>query len=88
MDGRSASQSGIGSFRTTVVAWADETLKADLFVRPLGLQDASTDSRFSPSVAKSIAALPGVEAVDTFRAITIPYHGSLTTLASNTQRNQ
>lgn len=72
----------IGSFRTTVVAWADETLKADLFVRPLGLQDASYDARFSPQVAESIRKVPGVAAVDTFRAISIPYKGSITTLAA------
>jgi putative ABC transport system permease protein len=72
----------IGSFRTTVVAWADDTLKADLFVRPLGLQDASYDARFSPAVAAKIRALPNVVAVDTFRAISIPYRGSLTTLAA------
>ncbi len=72
----------IGSFRTTVVAWADETLKADLFVRPLGLQDASYDARFSPSVAAKIRTVPGVAAVDTFRAISIPYRGSITTLAA------
>ena len=72
----------IGSFRTTVVAWADDTLKADLFVRPLGLQDASYDARFSPAVAAKIRRLPGVVAVDTFRAISIPYHGSITTLAA------
>ena len=45
----------IGSFRTTVVAWADDTLKADLFVKPLGLADASYDARFSPDVAAKIA---------------------------------
>jgi putative ABC transport system permease protein len=72
----------IGSFRTTVVAWADDTLKADLFVRPLGLQDASFDARFSPAVAAKVRALPGVAAVDTFRAISIPFRGSLTTLAA------
>lgn len=72
----------IGSFRTTVVAWADETLKADLFVRPLGLQDASYDARFSPAVADKIRRVPGVAAVDTFRAISIPYKGTLTTLAA------
>ena len=72
----------IGSFRTTVVAWADETLKADLFVRPLGLADASTDSRFSPRVADDVRRLPGIEAVDTFRAISIPFRGSITTLAA------
>jgi len=72
----------IGSFRTTVVAWADDTLKADLFVRPLGLQDASYDARFAPTVAKTIAHIPGVAAVDTFRAISIPYEKTLTTLAA------
>jgi putative ABC transport system permease protein len=72
----------IGSFRTTVVAWADDTLKADLFVRPLGLQDASYDSRFSPSVAKTIARIPGVAAVDAFRGISIPFRGRITTLGA------
>jgi putative ABC transport system permease protein len=72
----------IGSFRTTVVAWADETLKADLFVRPLGLADVSYDARFSPRVVGRIAALPGVAAVDTFRAISLPFRGSLTTLGA------
>jgi putative ABC transport system permease protein len=72
----------IGSFRTTVVAWANDTLKADLFVKPLGLADASFDARFSPSVARTIAKLPGVAAVDTYRAIDIPFRGRITTLAS------
>ena len=72
----------VGSFRTTVVAWADETLKADLFVRPLGLADASYDARFSPSVAAKLRGIPGVFAVDAFRAISLPYRGSITTLAA------
>ena len=72
----------IGSFRTTVVAWADDTLKADLFVRPLGLQDASYDSRFSPAIAKTIRTIPGIAAVDTFRGISIPFHGRITTLGA------
>lgn len=83
----------IGSFRTTVVAWADETLRADLFVRPLGLADASYDAHFSPAVGATIRRVPGVAAVDTFRAISIPFRGSLTTLgaadfASLSQRNK
>ncbi len=72
----------IGSFRATVIAWADDTIKADLFVRPLGLQDASYDARFSPDVAAKIRRVPGVAAVDTFRAISIPYRGTLTNLAA------
>lgn len=72
----------IGSFRTTVVTWADETIKADLFVRPLGLADASYDARFSPNVAARMRRVPGVAAVDTFRGISIPYRGTLTNLAA------
>ncbi len=70
----------IGSFRTTVVAWADDTLRADLFVKPMGLGDASTDATFSPSVASTVGRLPGVAAVDTFRALEIPFRGRITNL--------
>jgi len=72
----------IGSFRTTVVAWADDTLKADLFVRPLGLADASYDARFSPAIVPKIQKLAGVDAVDTFRGISIPFRDRLTTVGA------
>jgi putative ABC transport system permease protein len=72
----------VSSFRATIVAWADESLRADLFVRPLGLGDASTDARFSPGVAERIAAVPGVARVETLRAIEIPYGGRLTNLVA------
>ncbi|HEX3466265.1 MAG TPA: FtsX-like permease family protein [Candidatus Elarobacter sp.] len=70
----------VASFRTTVVAWADETLLADLFIRPLGLSDASSDTRFSPSVASRVARVSGVARVDAFRSVEIPYRGRLTNL--------
>ncbi|MGD1066307.1 MAG: FtsX-like permease family protein [Vulcanimicrobiaceae bacterium] len=72
----------VASFRTTVVAWANETLRADLFVRPLALGDASTDARFSPGVVRAIARVAGVGSVSTFRGVTIPYHGRLTMLGA------
>ena len=72
----------VASFRTTVVEWANETLRADLFVRPLALGDASTDARFSPGVVRAIARVPGVANVSTFRGVTIPYQGRLTTLGA------
>ena len=72
----------IGSFRTTVVAWANDTLKADLFVRPLGLGDASSDATFSPSVATTIAHVAGVESVDVFRGLTIPFRGRITAIGA------
>jgi putative ABC transport system permease protein len=72
----------VASFRTTIVAWSDQTLRADLFVRPLGLDDASTVARFPPIVAARIAALPGVASVATIRTIDIPFRGRITTLAA------
>jgi putative ABC transport system permease protein len=72
----------IGSFRTTVVAWANDTLKADLFVRPMGLGDASSDATFSPNVARTIARLPGVASIDVIREISIPFRGRITSLAA------
>lgn len=72
----------VSSFRTTIVAWAGETLQADLFVRPLGLADASADARFSRGVAARIAAVPGVAAVDTFRGVELPFRGRITNLGA------
>jgi putative ABC transport system permease protein len=72
----------VASFRTTIVAWADETLRADLFVRPLGLSNASSDASFSRGVAERIGGVPGVAAVDTFRALTLPFRGRLINLGA------
>jgi putative ABC transport system permease protein len=72
----------IGSFRTTINAWAEESLKADLFIRPLGLADASYDARFAPSTVAQVRRVPGVEAVDTFRFVTIPFRGTITNLGT------
>ena len=70
----------IGSFRTTVVTWADEVLSADLFVRTLGPSDASAEARFSPRVLRAIERVPGVADVHALRSITIPFRGRLTEL--------
>ncbi len=72
----------IGSFRTTVVAWANDTLKADLFVRPMGMGDASSDATFSPGVAATIARQPGVGSVDVLRELSIPFRGRITNLVA------
>ncbi len=72
----------VASFRTTVVAWAGETLRADLFVRPLGLGDAAGDPGFSPQVARRIAGVRGVDEVDTFHAIQVPFRGRLTNVGA------
>lgn len=70
----------VGSFRATVVAWADGALIADLFVRPVGPADASVEVRFPPNVIAAIAHVPGVAAVHALRAVTLPYRGRLIAL--------
>lgn len=73
----------VASFRTTVVAWAGESLRADLFVRPLALGDASSDPTLPRAAAARIAALPGVARVATYRGFTIPFGGRLTNLGAS-----
>lgn len=70
----------VGSFRQTVVTWADEALIADLFVRPLGPADASAEARFPPSVIETIQRVRGVAAVHALRSVTLPYRGRLIVL--------
>ncbi|HET9392611.1 MAG TPA: FtsX-like permease family protein [Candidatus Rubrimentiphilum sp.] len=69
------------SLRATVAAWLDQTLIADLFVRPLGVTGETYDARLPATIPARIRSLPGVAAVDTFRGISLPYRGTLITLA-------
>ncbi|HEX5275535.1 MAG TPA: FtsX-like permease family protein [Candidatus Rubrimentiphilum sp.] len=69
------------SLRATVAAWLDQTLKADLFVRPMGVSGEVYDARIPAKIPERIRALPGVAAVDTFRGVEIPFRGSLITFA-------
>ncbi len=69
------------SLRATVAAWLDQTLIADLFVRPLGVAGDTYDARLPANLPQRVRALPGVAAVDTFRGVEIPFRGSLITLA-------
>ncbi|MDQ6826557.1 MAG: FtsX-like permease family protein [Candidatus Eremiobacteraeota bacterium] len=72
----------VGSFRTTVEAWADDTLTADLFIKPPGIQDASSAARFDDAIVRRIAGTTGVAAVDIFRGFSIPFQGRITNLGA------
>ncbi len=66
------------SFRTTVQSWLEQTLVADLFVTTAD-NEATGGASFIPPEALAFArALPGVEAVDTYREVELPFgEGSL-----------
>jgi putative ABC transport system permease protein len=72
----------VSSLRLTVMGWLDETFKADLFVQPLGISGAAYDARLSAQLPDRVRALAGVAEVTTFRGISIPFRGSLITLAT------
>ncbi len=72
----------VGSFRSTVQAWMDDQLKADLFLRPAGDPRADRLPTLDASLAETIAALPGVAGVDRFRGYDISYQGMPAELGS------
>lgn len=72
----------VGSFRQTVVVWMDSQLPADLYLRPAGNPGVDRHPTLSIDLADRIERLPGVSAVDRFRAYEISYEGMPATLAS------
>ena len=78
----------VGSFRETMLTWIDSQIRADFYLRPAG--DAAMDRHptISDDVARRIEALPGVLAVDRFRAYSIRYRGLPVILAAGDVRAQ
>ncbi|HWQ56006.1 MAG TPA: ABC transporter permease [Bryobacteraceae bacterium] len=70
----------VGSFRQTVLLWMEDRLHADLYLRPAGPSGADRHPTMSAEIPDRLAALPGVAAVDRFRAYSISYQGLPATL--------
>ena len=71
----------VGSFRTTVQAWIEQTFVADLFLRAAGTSGRNGSSPLSMATISRIEGIPGVEAVGTFRGTMIDWEGVAVTLA-------
>ena len=71
----------VGSFRQTIVVWMNDQLPADLYLRPAGDESADRHPTMSPEFVDALAKLPGVAAVDRYRAYEISYQGLPATLA-------
>ncbi len=71
----------VGSFRTTVQAWIEQTFVADLFLRAAGTSRRNGSSPISTATISRIEGIPGVEAVGIFRGTTIDWEGIPVTLA-------
>ncbi len=70
----------VGSFRETVWLWMNDQLKADFYLRPAGSSSADRHPTMSADLADRIERLPGIAAVDRFRAYPITYEGLPATL--------
>ena len=71
----------VGSFRETVIAWMNDQLPADLYVRAAGKPAADQHPTLSLEVADKIAQLSGVAAIDRIRDYEITYQGLPATLS-------
>ncbi len=58
----------VGSFRRTVDRWITQTLRGDLYVETVGHRASLNATALPPELVAGIRALPGVLAVDTYRA--------------------
>jgi putative ABC transport system permease protein len=64
----------VHSFRQTVIVWIGQTLKADLFVRVAGGRDIDYQYTLPANRVEGLRKIPGVAAVDLFRAQDISYN--------------
>lgn len=72
----------VSSFRETVSLWLDVQLRADLYIRPDAPSGAGRYPPMPGGVSARIAAIPGVDAVDEFRAFDLTYRGDRATLGA------
>lgn len=72
----------VGSFRRTVIAWIDQTWRADLYISGAGASGGRGEGPGLPaSYVQEIRQLEGVRAVGSFRGRSIEYGGIPVTLA-------
>lgn len=61
----------IGSFRSTVAAWLEDVLQADIFISPPSLSANQVSTTLAPTVVTELQKLPGVLRTATTRGIDV-----------------
>ncbi len=67
----------VGSFRLTVDTWITQSIRGDLYVEPLGHRTSGRATALDPALVEGARHLPGVAAIDTYRASSITVDGLL-----------
>ena len=73
----------VRSFEATVQAWIGASLKADLFVTPLGSGGATSRHRLAAALGDQLASDPAVAAVDRYQQVPFTFRGEASTLATS-----
>jgi putative ABC transport system permease protein len=70
------------SFRKTVDLWVEQSLNGDIFIFPGSYSITGYSALLPSEVSKDLPSLPGVKAVDPFRALEVEYQGQPALIAS------
>ena len=70
------------SFRKTVDLWVEQSLNGDVFIFPGSYSLTGYSALLPLEVSKALPSLPGVKAVDSFRALEVEYRGQPALIAS------
>jgi len=76
----------VESFERTILSWARQSLRADLWVEPESRAPGTLEGTFGAAVADRIASLACVEAIDAFRGIEVVVDGGPVTIGSGDVR--
>ncbi|HEY3414640.1 MAG TPA: FtsX-like permease family protein [Armatimonadota bacterium] len=74
----------VGSFRRTVEAWVDQTIRADLFLQSSTRDVSGADATVPPRVLEGLKNLPTIRAIDEYRSVDQTYRGRQTVLFAAT----
>jgi putative ABC transport system permease protein len=70
------------SFRKTVDLWVEQSINGDVFIFPGSYSITGYSALLPLEVSRQLSSLPGVKAVDSFRALEVEYQGQPAIIAS------
>ncbi len=70
------------SFRKTVDLWVEQSINGDVFIFPGSYSLTGYSALLPLEVSRALSSLPGVKAVDSFRALEVEYQGQPALIAS------
>ena len=70
------------SFRKTVDLWVEQSINGDVFIFPGAYSLTGYSALLPLEVSKALPSLPGVKAVDSFRALEVEYRGQPALIAA------